>query len=342
MTQIDLPVGKNFSQKELTDLFFLIKDTPYDNPDLAYKILIPKTFEAEKIRSEDGLLNSINLKPLGIFRGPEEGGANPTIQIQAVQLKKEITAANWLRHYAIITDRKIPAVKPVSDNFADSLMEFLIAERKFTGRATASIDGDRLFFLLNLTLDSTYDKYKELFGVSVVSFNLQQRSLKQSIENHILYNLHDIIQFRYPESWKYRLPEDMPFGKKGIDLFNFDPDGNICGKIRVKTVEKGVSKGVDTQFKDTLDEYREAGVSKGKLLETINVEIGDDRFDSAIINVYKGDIEGNEMGQEMWIAVIEEPKYYIVVSLLTPFREQLFYVWAINRKAYDIVLGTLV
>jgi hypothetical protein len=342
MTQTDFPIGQNFSEKELKERFHLIKDMPYNNPELAYKILIPKGWESESIQAESKDLNPNTLKPLGIFKGPEDGGANPFVQIQAVQLLREITAANWLRHYAIATERELLAIKPISDRFADSVMEFSIQGHPFTARVTASIDGDRLFFLFNLALASTYPKYEEIFGVPVVSFNLQKMSGKPSIENRLSYNLNDIIRFTYPESWKYRaVTEKHPKGREAADLFSFDPDGNLCGRMRVKTVDKGFSSGVEEQIEDTLSEYGDGNVIVDDLLESVEVEIGSDRFDTGVVKAFSGHIEGNEIRQEVWVAVIEDPKYYMVVSLLTPFREQGFYLWAINRRAYDIVLETL-
>ncbi len=342
MTQTEFPIGQNFSKKELKERFHLIKDMPYNNPELAYKILIPKGWESESIQAESKDLNPNTLKPLAIFKGPEHGGANPFVQIQAVQLIREITAANWLRHYAIATERKLLAIKPISDNFADSVMEFLIDGHPFTARATASIDGDRLFFMLNLALSSTYDKLAEIFGVPVVSFNLQRGSSKKSIEKHIPYNLDEIVRFNCPDSWKYRLvTEERPEGKEAADLFSHDPDGNVCGRMRVKSVERNVSSGVETQIQDTISEYRDGNVIVDDLLESVEVEIGSDRFDTGVVKAFSAHVDGNEIRQEVWVAVIEVPEYYIVVSLLTPFREQDFFLWAINRRAYDIVLETL-
>jgi len=57
--------------------------------------------------------------------------------------------------------------------------------------------------------------------------------------------------------------------------------------------------------------------------------------------VYKGGVKGNEIQQEMWIAAIEDPRYYILVSLLTPFRDHMFSYWALNRRAFEIVLENL-
>ncbi|MBF0235747.1 MAG: hypothetical protein HQK65_22330 [Desulfamplus sp.] len=342
MKQTDLPIGDKFSEEEKIQLFFLMKDAPYNNLELAYKILVPKTFIAQEVRAETDQLNPYTLKPLGIFKGPEENNSTPVIQIQAVQLVKEITAANWLRHYSIMLKRNIISIKPISNTFADCLMEFTIEGQRFTGRATASIDGDRLFFLLNLVQEEAYPKFADLFGVSVVSFNLQQNASKPTIEKHIPFNLNNITQFNYPESWKYTLLTEAPEGKSGVDFFNFDPDGNICGKIRVKSVEKSVSSVVDDQFNDTFEEYKASNVVTDQLLEGINVEMQSSRFDYAVVNAYRGHIEGNEINQEIWIAVIDDPKYFIIVTLLTPFREQMFYWWAVNRRAFDIVLGSLV
>jgi len=276
---------------------------------------------------------------LRIFKGPEDG---VLIRIHAIRLVREITAANWLRHHAIETERKILAISPISDNSADCLTEFVNKEHVFQCRAAAFIDGDRLFFIQNLARSSAYPKYEEVFGVPVMSFDISKQSGKPSVEKHIPYNSDAIVRFAYPASWKCRAAAEKRPGEKGdVDLFSIGSDGNVSGRMRIKTVEKSFSKDNEARILETIAEYRDHNVIAGGILETVEAAIATSRFDSALVRAYRTQIRNDEIGQEIWIAVIEDPKYHIIISMLTPFREQAFFLWAVNRRAYGIILESL-
>jgi len=274
MQENHFPIGETVSKDEAIKRFDLRKETPFENPELAYKILIPKTWVAETIYAQSKDLEIDKLKPLGIYKGPAKGGANPFVQIQATRLTREVSAANWLRLYAILTNRKMIAAKSISAHFADCVMGYDIEGAKFMARATALINGDRLFYLANLAIAGIYEEYKETFGVCVVSFNLQNPFQNPNIEKQAGYSLKEIVRFRYPVSWKYREATETPDGKEGVDILNVDPDNNIIGKIRVKSVEKRVARNVDTEIEAVLEEYKESSIMPGELIETINIEIG--------------------------------------------------------------------
>jgi hypothetical protein len=65
-----------------------------------------------------------------------------------------------------------------------------------------------------------------------------------------------------------------------------------------------------------------------------------DHFQSGFQKVYTGE---NPEGApyESWITVVEGKEHYYIVSLLTRERKVDFSTWAINLRAYQIVMETM-
>jgi hypothetical protein len=56
--------------------------------------------------------------------------------------------------------------------------------------------------------------------------------------------------------------------------------------------------------------------------------------------IYQG--EQANQSQELWLSRFEENSHHVTVALLTPARREQFYTWAVNKRAYGIVLESLV
>lgn len=337
MTEIALPIGDKITPKELTDNFIKAQDQPYGNNSLGYSLLVPNTWNYDSsLRAETGYLNTEKLKPLAIFEKE-----NAYIQLQAIQLVREVSAAHWLRYFAVTTGRKIIELVELSPLFSDTLMTFDIEGHAFVGRLAAKIDGNRLFLVFCFAVEEAYPYLEEVFGLAISSFKLLNPSQQPTIESRQEYKLKDIVQFVCPSSWQYNYPENAPVGKHAIDLYNFDDEQALQGLIRVKAVLKSVVTNSDQLVKDTIIEFSEANFQIQKALHNGAVASYSDQFQDGLLMIYLGVIEGSDEPQEFWLSVFEAQSHYIVLSLLSPARESVFYTWAFNKRAYEIVLESL-
>lgn len=341
MSEPKFPIGKSISPEVLESSFLKVQDRPYGNSALAYTILLPKHWRADSsLKVKTSQLGTVTLKPLAIFAGPKS--EHSFIQLHAIQLPKEISAAHWLKHYAATTERKLVDLDELSVLFADSLMTFKIEDHGFSGRAAAKIDGDRLFLVFCFAPDATYPALAETFGLAVSSFKLLNPSSKKTIEPRHQHNLANIVQFEYPASWTPRIAENPPIGKQAIDLYHFDDNKAFQGLIRVKTVNKTVVEQSEDVIKDTVQEYADSNLVLRDKLHSSPVGSYSERFSNGVLIIYNCVIEGNqENTQELWICVFGDDEYYVITSLLTPSRNDIFYTWALNKRAYEIVLESI-
>ncbi|KHD11471.1 hypothetical protein PN36_29130 [Candidatus Thiomargarita nelsonii] len=341
MSEPKLPIGKTIPPDVLESSFFKVQDKPYGNPELAYSLLVPKDWNVDSsLKAKTNQLGRERLKPLAIFAAPD--GSHSFIQLHAIGLPREISAAHWLRHYAATTDRTIVELEELSVLFADSLMTFKIEDHTFVGRAAVRIDGDRLFMVFGFAIEAAYQALAETFGLAISSFKLLSPSSRTSIEPHRRHNLADIVQFDCPASWKHKVPENPPIGKQAIDFYHFDDNNAFQGLIRVKAVSKTVVNQSEEVIKNTVEEYADSNLILRDKLHSSPVGSYSARFSNGFLIIYGCTIEGNEENQqELWICAFEDEKHYIVTSLLTPSRRQIFYTWAFNKRAYEIVLESI-
>lgn len=341
MNENDLPRGQSLSPAELQEQFVLVEDIPFGNSQLAYRILIRRDWGFDRIIAESVDLGTTHLKPLAIFAGAPHNGVSPYLQIQALTLVREISAAHWLRHFAEITNRQIIVFAERSDQFADSVMSFQVEERVFRGRATALIDGNRLFLLFAFASEEEYTTLAEAFGVSVASFKLRNPSPQRSIELRQQFQIENVLHGQYPRSWRSRTPENTPPGKAVLDLYNFDDDGVLNGMMRIKVAEKSLAD-MSIAITQVQQEFIEGNLRLRDRIHSGPLTFPEGRFKNGRIEIFGATLDNPEaLSQELWISVGEADQRWVSVTLLTPNRQERFYAWAINKKAYEIILQSL-
>ena len=339
MTQ--LPIGKSFTPEQLGELFVAVEDQPYGNPSLGYRMMVPQGWTADTLQAESAGLNTSQLKPLGVFFSDPSDGAHAYIQIQAIRLTKTITAANWLRHFAITTEKDIKVINEISPLFVDSLLSFNIEDSRFLGRTACRIDKNRLFLLLMLAVEEAYEPLAEFFGVGVASFKLLDQDPAATIEPYVSLQGPGNLQFSYPNSWRSLVNQESVPGKKAIDLYNFDDENNLNGLIRVKSASKQPSHNIDALVHSLLSEFQESNLIINGLRHQVEVPIETTHFFNGHCDIYAANIAGSEIPQELWLTTFEDAAYYYGIVLLTPVKEHIFYVWAINQRTYQIILSSI-
>ena len=337
-----LPIGKRFSPTELGELFVAVEDAPYGNESLAYRVMIPKGWNADSLQAETAELNTVQLKPLGIFSGFPMAGSRAYIQIQAVRLPKCISAINWLRYYAQLTNRTIEEAVVLSPVFADTLVNFSIDGHRFKGRAAARIDRNRLFLILAFSSIDAYDDLMDFFGIAVSSFALLSGDPQATIEQYVSFSGPAALVFSYPKSWVLAEAVRTPPGKQAVDLRNLDDDKVLNGLIRLKSVSKTLEK-VDSEsvIHDIKDEFKDAGLVIGNKINSADVPIEGGTYYGGHNEAFAGTFQGQSAGQELWVTIFEDANFYYAAVLLTPDKESAFLPWAINFRAYEIILESL-
>lgn len=83
------------------------------------------------------------------------------------------------------------------------------------------------------------------------------------------------------------------------------------------------------------------GLVLGDVIEKRDVPKLKPAVNSSKIEVYRAiDNETNSLDYEFFITVLESGDYYYFISMISPSRDQDFFVWARNKHTFNMVLET--
>jgi hypothetical protein len=244
-------------------------------------------------------------------------GIYPSIQIHATKLTQEISAHNWLRYYVAESKEQILNLQTPSVLFADSLVKFQTPEQVIIKRIAAVIHGSWMILLLGFAQEYDYLALAETFGKAVSSFRLLKPALSPSIEPQTHYQLAEMIEFDCPASWQSKLVSET-----NIELYHDDAQLKVA-----LSSKQNLEKIIET----TLDDFPQMTILE--LLHSTPLR-------NFHLLIYQGNFK--DQTYELWISCFEYYQHYTVASLLTISRDSDFYQWAVNKRAYGILLESLV
>ncbi len=329
-----LPTGRAFSPQEISRLFIWYDAVPYENQELALRLLVPQGWRVDATTAHTPSLSTTVMKPLVLLAQPDDAAY---LQVQAIRLEHDISAEHWIRHYMIQADYRPRAMRGLSPVFADSLCDFSISDVEFTGRLAVRIVDDRLFMIFGFASVDRFSALAESFGVAVASFKPIQPPSRPGVEPWVRLSA-GTVEFSCPPGWS-SIPAKAPKGIAGIDLTLTVADA-LTGWMRVKTVSRELPTDMELQVQTTLDTLARDGLRVSRLMANTGVGLEGTAFTGGFLQVFEAHTSA-DLPQELWLAVLEDKERYVVVFLVTPDRVDHFQVWARNRRAFGIVLESL-
>jgi hypothetical protein len=335
-------VGKDIPKTALSERFVKIEDEPYGNPDLAYSVLVPNDWIQLGLKAETGALNADRPTLLSDFLSPTDRDANAMLQVWCQGLVKEIAAADWLKFFLSETGKEVVSLQSVSPYFADAVATWQLEKVAYTVRVAARVAGNRLFLVQGMAPPDMYADYAEGFGLAVSSFKVQVDLGNPHVELWQTHTLDDRIVFNAPISW----PERKPEGREGLDaveLFNLNAQGQPVAVFKAMSLRKSLTegkKGLDlpallvTEF-TKLQVQVSSIVSNAPLPASAPLQGGR-------LKVLKARLpKGDGRLRNLLVADLASPTHHVLVGLLTCAPKEGFYEYAVNRRAFDIVLETM-
>lgn len=337
-----LSIGEAIPKATRKDQFIKLADAPFNDRSLAYTLVVPKTWGVDtSLRHASPGLSAQGLKPLLLLRGEAGPLGDVYVQVQAMLLTRELTAAHWLKRLALAAGRGIEEEKELSPWFADQLAKGVIEQVPFCFRSVARIDGNRVFLVTALAPEAAWSDIEQEVGLCVASFDLTQPVKTGQIEGRASYTLGHRLRVQVPISWRAQTQDDLGSGRSVLDLFQLDDEDILLGRMRLKLAEKRVMDSLPAMLKATLEEWSGAGISLGSELFSDIVSSEYDHFKKGPQLIYEAFIEGSSIPQELWLFLFETVEHYFCMSLLTPGRDEHFGPWAINKRAFELVADAI-
>jgi hypothetical protein len=317
---------------------------PYAKAELEYEIMIPKDWT--EIEAYDTLQENQDaiLSRIAYYKSPMVGTLQMELEINALKLKHEISAKNWLRDY-ILTQGYSPEgnVNEVSGKSANAY--YVVAGSPAAPSnleyVAARISGGWVLLATYRVPLPLRNYVKYLQKKTVDSFKILYPK-DEPVEDQKVFTLVDSIKFNYPVSWEVLSTDFRDMNRLSVHLQNKGKAKNIEGYIRFLAVRRSRS----TDFQTELDDQRKYfdNVMNLKITKLISNEKSPayNRFLFNRVEVY--DVEpkkGKASPQEIHFLALGDKEWYIFATLFTPKETTHLYNWARNTQSFKEIVKSI-
>jgi len=316
---------------------------PFDDEELHYKVRLPKDWTESKT---EGLNTyTVSDKVLGEiarYYSPAELGLRSRFSIEVMQVKYEISALHWFMNHVITNAITLQGVKEYSDSRVEALYVLVIDDTSFVVRSVVQMTGDRIVLAQLFTPLKLWQEQRGVQNQIINSFDLTTPKAV-NIEELKTMRFLDIARMQYPASWYIKQPNTRSVDEMSVRLVNLNEINVLNGKIDIDLISTYSDHSLEEQYETLKKEIEETGLEIQYLMDKAEGEFTfHPEMDYGFVDVYKAQNKiPYIINYELWIAVMGGEGYFYYVTLLTPSRDDEFFVWSRNVETMKIVVEHL-
>jgi len=333
----DLPIQEFEAKTTLYDVI------PHEDPGLSYKVRLPKSWTESK--SLGWNVYKTSDKVLGeIVRYYSEArlDSRSRFSLDVLELSHEISALHWFMHYTITNSIMLQGIEEYGKSKIEALYIIVENGTSYAVRAIAQITGNRIVLAKFYTPIAYWKEERALQDQVMRSFSLKYPKDRYIEDLKTIYFL-DIAQMKYPQSWFVKEPNMRSVDYMSLRLVNLSKSNTLDGKIDINLISTYSDKDLQSQYEWHKKEIEKTGLRIQSLIDKAEdgFNLGSD-MDFGFVDVYKAlNVNTDIINYELWIAVMAGEGYFYYVTLLTPARDEEFFVWSKNVEAMKIVVQNL-
>jgi len=336
----ELPEGKFLSESELYEEY------PAGDRFIAYQVRLPKGWfkapSAVAFESKvDGVKAGLNQRVLGKvaeYYGPGRIDALSRFEIHAQALDFEVTAKNWFMQEILTRGYSLEGLRVVSDRRVEALYVMVEKDTAFVVRAAAEINGPRMIVASYYVPDNHWEEERAQQQRVIETFTFAKPE-GSKIESTRSYSFLDLLTFEYPSSWRLIAPSIYSVEGMEANLLQSVDHRTLAGEIHISII----STEFDSALRDELNFLKQEVTGRGLLLGELIDTKKDYKLPPQVMynhtEMYKAvDPAEKVLLHEYWVSIMEEDRYWYVITMITPARSSEFYTWARNAEAFQTVV----
>lgn len=316
---------------------------PFNDKELTYSINLPKGWS----ENEDKSLNNYTVsdKVLGEiaeYYSPARAGGRSRFTIEALEIKYEISALHWFMNYALTNSLSLEGVKEYTKSKVEALYIVVEKDVNYAVRTVAQISGNRIILAKFYTPFTVWNEERALQNQVMNTFDLKYPK-SVNIEKLKSMIFLDVAEMQYPESWYLKDPNTRSVDEMSVRLVNLNEINVLNGKIDVNIISTYSEQKLEERYEWHKKEIEKTGLQIKGLIgkEEDNFEFHPE-MDFAFVDAYAAQNKVPYIiNYELWIAVMAGEGYFYYVTLLTPSRDDEFFVWSRNVEAFKILVKNI-
>ncbi|MFQ5569493.1 MAG: hypothetical protein ACE5G0_07445 [Rhodothermales bacterium] len=333
---LPFPTEHPYDERQLGQLFWQCSHTRCPDPDFHFSLLLGQNWRPVDVPSEAPEPGEPSV--IAYFRSLDRPGLRGEVEVTALLLPREVAPADWLdayleHHGHTVVNRREEATP--GGAVADVLTRSWGERGWLISRWTAIKDFNRLFVIQARSYEPYYYKHTQAFFVALSSFEVLHTSGWPYAERLLSFSRRypGDFCFFYPESWQLQVDPDSHMHALGVDVVNQHGDAPL-GKMRLNTVAREHLHNVQ----ELADQYVET--LKATDLEVPPIRLFPREEVGGFEEMWEGKatVSTGSDGLDIRLTAGKRPDAWFLVALLCPTRETDVESWAVNKRAYEIML----
>ena len=116
----------------------------------------------------------------------------------------------------------------------------------------------------------------------------------------------------------------------------------LNGKMEIKLVSMFSAESLNAEKEKMKAELESTGLSMGTLIEKKEDFKFNPAFTDTVVEAYDAIDSGNNLvSYELWFTMMQSGDYYYFITLLTPARDEDFFIWSRNTQTYKVVISQI-
>lgn len=354
LSKIDKPSAVPFAPEAAFEAATRLETeaAPYDDRALAYEIRVPKDWTDNvqgtvgEIQTDSKVLSDTVLSILGRYIAKPVNLRRSYVVVEGMMLGYEINIRDWFLNFVLKNGFSLTALDERSSKELEGLYVQVTDDQAYLVRARAIISGSRLIMVRYYLPQENIQTEKPQQAQVIHSFKLSAPSA-EAIEKRAEHGFLDQSYFDYPASWT--LQARKVYSIERMDALLYKKSGEdreakqdiLDGQIKIKLV----SRLLKTSLADEIKAFREGSAIKGyqigKMIEEVKYTYHPS-MTAGKTQIYElvPEDKVSMKSYEMVVSILQNDDFYYFVTLITPARQNDFYIWARNMEAYKIVTGS--
>lgn len=294
------------------------------------------------------------------FDGAPVADIRPFFRVTGQMVPREISPRLWLMTRLLAQNNIIRSFNQIDPTTIEAVYVSFENNISMAYRLKAWLQGQRMLVAEFAVPIEAYEKLIDAQFYTLNSVKLM-RPINEPIEDRTTENFWGMLTASFPKSWLVTRKDRPSPNQIEVEINNPDENSGIQGQIGINIISaKNIEDRNDTilyplslpeqleKIKTTL-QTKKMGMDKRISRSTPKLSF---KTNLAVTEVYEvrarysnyETARKEPVTHELWITVIRptvKPERAIFITLLTPARGTELYKWAMNTKAYEIMLSSL-
>lgn len=339
----DLPAIPELSKDVFERETVLYDEKPSGDPALAFQVRLPRDW----VKAADFGQGGQNIAPgiigeVARYYSPPDLDVRSIFHVMTVRIEERMSLRDWIVNQALVNGYTLEGLREIDRNHVESQYVTVEGDMNYRVRVAAWMEGTRILLAVYKMSYRNWATEKSLQAMCVSSF--KPVALPPDDDQGIdIYNFVEIMQFEYPLSWRLRTYETRTLDRMKVTVINSGNDGTASrGWINIRLVQKTPEVDLQKEIDSSNDFLEKGGLVVGDRIEVVggfnygkDVAFGHVEVFSAV------SADGRPGRYEAWRGVLALNGYLGIVNMVTPARDEMFRIWAVNAAAFRRVIETL-